>query len=96
MDRIDLDKLVKIQEISQCDVEVGTEGTIDEFTMVNGEVSRNVDSFITLRFGYWKELYFEQIVEINEVLGHCYELVLNWEDHDSDCGRKVDYKIINK
>ncbi|MDB4543239.1 hypothetical protein N9Z73_00160 [bacterium] len=79
MYRIDLDKLVKIQEISQCDVEVGAE-----------------DYCIALRFGYWKELYFEQIVEINEVLGHCFELVLDWEDHDDDCGRKVSYKIVNR
>ena len=79
MDRIDLEKLVKIQKITNFDVEIGTE-----------------DSSITLRFGYWNELDPLQIEYINEVLGHCHEIVLNWEDYDSDCGRKVDYKIINK
>ncbi len=79
MDRIDLEKLVKIQQITNFDVEIGTE-----------------DSSITLRFGYWNELDPLQIEYINEVLGHCHEIVLNWEDYDSDCGRKVDYKIINK
>jgi len=79
MDRIDLEKLVKIQKISNFDVEIGTE-----------------DSSITLRFGYWNELDPLQIEYINEVLGHCHEIVLNWEDYDSDCGRKVDYKIVNK
>ena len=79
MDRIDLEKLVKIQQITNFDVEIGTE-----------------DSSITLRFGYWNELDPLQIEYINKVLGHCHEIVLNWEDYDSDCGRKVDYKIINK
>ena len=79
MDRIDLNKLVKIQQITNLDVEVGTE-----------------DSCITLRFGYWNELDPLQIEYINDVLGNCHEIVLNWEDHDDDCGRKVDYKIINK
>ena len=79
MDRIDLEKLVKIQQITNFDVEIGTE-----------------DSSITLRFGYWNELDPLQIEYINEVLGHCHEIVLNWEDYDSDCGRKVDYKIVNK
>lgn len=79
MDRIDLEKLVKIQKITNFDVEIGTE-----------------DSSITLRFGYWNELDPLQIEYINEVLGHCHEIVLNWEDYDSDCGRKVDYKIVRK
>ena len=54
------------------------------------------NSGLTLRFGYWNELDPLQIEYINEVLGHCHKIVLNWEDYDSDCGRKVDYKIINK
>ena len=65
--------------------------------MVNGEVCRNVVSFIELRFAYWRILTEEQIEQIQEVLQERHlKLELWMDDWDEDCGEKVSYRIIDR
>ena len=52
--RIEIDKLVEIQKVADCQVEVGG---VD-------------DNTISLRFGYWGMLSEEDLAKVNEILGH--------------------------
>ncbi len=97
MERLNLNRLLKIQEIAECEVEVCADNVTKELDTFNNEKYENVVSFIELRFGYWRTLTEEQIEQIQEVLEARYlKLELWWEDWDEDCGRKVSYRIINK
>ena len=99
MSRLDLNQLVKIREIANTDdVEVYANGIIREVTSPgNGEVYRNVDSFLVLRFGYWASLSDEQFDQIQELLDKVnFKLELWMDDWDDDCGSKVSYRIIDK
>ena len=52
--RIEIDKLVEIKKVVNCDVEVGG---VD-------------DNTISLRFGYWSMLSEEDLAKVDEILGH--------------------------
>ena len=52
--RIEIAKLVEIQNITDCQVEVGA----DE------------NDVITLRFGYWNQLTDSDLEKVKKVLGH--------------------------
>ena len=52
--RIEIDKLVEIKKVVDCDVEVGG---VD-------------DNTISLRFGYWNMISEEHLAKVNEILGH--------------------------
>ena len=52
--RIELDKLVEIQKVTDCQVEIGGK---DEYT-------------ITLRFGYWNQLTDSDLTKVKEILGY--------------------------
>jgi hypothetical protein len=65
--RIEIDKLVEIQNIADCQVEVGG---IDQDT-------------ISLRFGYWNKLTDSDFAKVQEILGYrTIELQLVDEDED--------------
>ena len=65
--RIELDKLVEIQNIVDCQVEIGG---IDQNT-------------ISLRFGYWNRLTDSDLEKVKEILGYrSIELQLVDEDDD--------------
>ncbi len=97
MERLNLNRLLKIQEIAECEVEICADNVTKELDTFNNEKYENVVSFVELRFGYWRTLTEEQIEQIQEVLEARYlKLELWWEDWDEDCGRKVSYRIINK
>ncbi len=97
MERLNLNRLLKIQEIAECEVEICADNVTKELDTFNNEKYQNVVSFVELRFGYWRTLTEEQIEQIQEVLEARYlKLELWWEDWDEDCGRKVSYRIINK
>tara|TARA_R100000005_G_C4923899_1_gene155902 strand:+ start:510 stop:755 length:246 start_codon:yes stop_codon:yes gene_type:complete len=65
--RIEIDKLVEIQNIADCQVEVGG---IDQDT-------------ISLRFGYWNKLSDSDFAKVQYILGHrTIELQLVDEDED--------------
>ena len=104
MSRLDLNQLVKIREIANTDdVEVYANGIIREVTnpcvgsSEDGKVYRDVESFLVLRFGYWKPLHEDQFDQIQELLDKVnFKLELWMDDWDDDCGAKVSYRIINK
>ena len=97
MERLNLNRLLKIQEIAGCEVEICADNVTKELDTFNNEKYENVVSFVELRFGYWRTLTEEQIEQIQEVLKARYlKLELWWEDWDEDCGRKVSYRIIDK
>ena len=52
--RIEVDKLVEIQNIVDCQVEVGAD----------------YNDVITLRFGYWNRLTESDLEKVKKVLGH--------------------------
>jgi len=52
--RIEIDKLVEIKKVVDCDVEVGS---VDDKT-------------ISLRFGYWNKISNDDLAKVNEILGH--------------------------
>ena len=52
--RIEVDKLVEIQNIVDCQVEVGAD----------------YNDVITLRFGYWNQLTESDLKKVEKVLGH--------------------------
>ena len=52
--RIEIDKLVEIKKVVDCDVEVGG---VDDKT-------------ISLRFGYWNKISKDDLAKVNEILGH--------------------------
>ena len=52
--RIEIDKLVEIQKVVDCQVEVGAD-------------EKNV---LTLRFGYWNKISENHLAKVNEILGH--------------------------
>ena len=52
--RIEIDKLVEIKKVVDCDVEVGG---VD-------------DNTISLRFGYWNNISENHLAKVNEILGH--------------------------
>ena len=52
--RIEIDKLVEIKKVVDCDVEVGG---VD-------------DNTITLRLGYWNKISENHLAKVNEILGH--------------------------
>ena len=52
--RIEIDKLVEIKKVVNCDVEVGG---VD-------------DNTISLRFGYWSMLSEEHLAKVNKIIGH--------------------------
>ena len=52
--RIEIDKLVEIKKVVDCDVEVGG---VD-------------DNTISLRFGYWNKISENHLTKVNEILGH--------------------------
>jgi len=65
--RIEIDKLVEIQNIADCQVEVGG---IDQDT-------------ISLRFGYWNKLSDSDLEKVKEILGYrSIECQLVDEDED--------------
>ena len=64
MERLNLNRLLKIQEIAGCEVEVCADNVTKELDTFNNEKYENVVSFIELRFGYWKTLTEEQIEQI--------------------------------
>ena len=54
MERLNLNRLLKIQEIAGCEVEVCADNVTKELDTFNNEKYENVVSFIELRFGYWR------------------------------------------
>ena len=97
MERLNLNRLLKIQEIAECEVEICADSVTKELDTFNNEKYQNVVSFVELRFGYWKTLTEEQIEQIQEILNENHlKLELWWDDYDGDCGRKVSYRIIDK
>jgi len=93
MSRLDLNQLVKIQEIAAGDVEVYTDGVIKK----SPGLVTDVESFLVLRFGYWKPLHEDQFDQIQELLDKVnFKLELWMDDWDDDCGAKVSYRIIDK
>ena len=97
MERLNLNRLLKIQEIAECEVEICADNVTKELDTFNNEKYQNVVSFVELRFGYWKTLTEEQIEQIQEILNENHlKLELWWDDYDGDCGRKVSYRIIDK
>ena len=97
MSRLDLNQLVKIQEIAECEVEVCADNVTKELDIFNNEKYENVVSFVELRFGYWRTLTEEQIEKIQELLDKLnFKLELWMNDWDDDCGSKVSYRIIDK
>lgn len=94
MDRVDLKILNRIMiEMDRYDIEIGSTGNV-----VSGMGDfKYAETFLTLRFGYWKELDGLELITVNNILEECNaKIVLDFEDYDSDCGRKVDYKIVRK
>ena len=97
MERLNLNRLLKIQEIAECEVEICADNVTKELDTFNNEKYENVVSFIELRFGYWRTLTEEQIEQIQEILNENHlKLELWWDDYDGDCGRKGSYRIIDK
>ncbi len=97
MERLNLNRLLKIQEIAECEVEICADNVTKELDTFNNEKYQNVVSFVELRFGYWRTLTEEQIEQIQEILNENHlKLELWWDDYDGDCGRKVSYRIIDK
>ena len=97
MERLNLNRLLKIQEIAECEVEICADNVTKELDTFNNEKYQNVVSFVELRFGYWRMLTEEQIEQIQEILNENHlKLELWWDDYDGDCGRKVSYRIIDK
>ena len=68
MERLNLNRLLKIQEIAGCEVEVCADNVTKELDTFNNEKYENVVSFIELRFGYWRPLHEEQFDQIQEIL----------------------------
>ena len=94
MERLNLNRLLKIQEIAGCEVEICADNVTKELDTFKYE---NVVSFIELRFGYWKPLHEEQFDQIQEILNENHlKLELWMDDWDEDCGSKVSYRIIDK
>ena len=97
MERLNLNRLLKIQEIARCEVEVCADNVTKELDTFNNEKYENVVSFIELRFGYWRMLTEEQLEQIHEVLQERFLKMELWmDDWDEDCGSKVSYRIIDK
>ena len=97
MERLNLNRLLKIQEIAGCEVEICADNVTKELDTFNNEKYENVVSFIELRFGYWKPLHEEQFDQIQEILNENHlKLELWMDDWDEDCGSKVSYRIIDK
>ena len=97
MERLNLNRLLKIQKIAECEVEVCADNVTKELDTFNNEKYENVVSFVELRFGYWRMLTEEQLEQIHEVLQERHLKMELWmDDWDEDCGRKVSYRIINK
>tara|TARA_R100000951_G_C2551636_1_gene152651 strand:+ start:70 stop:366 length:297 start_codon:yes stop_codon:yes gene_type:complete len=97
MERLNLNRLLKIQKIAECEVEVCADNVTKELDTFNNEKYENVVSFVELRFGYWRMLTEEQLEQIHEVLQERHLKMELWmDDWDEDCGRKVSYRIINR
>ena len=97
MERLNLNRLLKIQEIAGCEVEVCADNVTKELDTFNNEKYENVVSFVELRFGYWRMLTEEQLEQIHEVLQERFLKMELWmDDWDEDCGSKVSYRIIDK
>jgi len=97
MERLNLNRLLKIQKIAECEVEVCADNVTKELDTFNNEKYENVVSFVELRFGYWRMLTEEQLEQIHEVLQERFLKMELWmDDWDEDCGRKVSYRIIDK
>ena len=97
MERLNLNRLLKIQKIAECEVEVCADNVTKELDTFNNEKYENVVSFVELRFGYWRMLTEEQLEQIHEVLQERFLKMELWmDDWDEDCGRKVSYRIINR
>ena len=86
MERLNLNRLLKIQEIAGCEVEVCADNVTKELDTFNNEKYENVVSFIELRFGYWRPLHEEQFDQIQEILNENHlKLELWMDDWDEDC-----------
>ena len=87
--RIDFRILKNIEEwYGSDDFEVGSDVTFDLLSD-----DKFVEPYITLRFGYWSQIQFE---ELQQLLPFRYEVIENQVDDDSDCGLLYNYLIKSK
>jgi hypothetical protein len=87
--RIDFRILKNIEEwYGSDDFEVGSDVTFDLLSD-----DKFVEPYITLRFGYWSQIQFE---ELQQLLPFRYEVIENEVDDDSDCGLLYNYLIKSK
>jgi hypothetical protein len=87
--RIDYNILKTIEEwYGSDDFEVGSDVTFDLLSD-----DKFVEPYITLRFGYWSQIQFE---ELQQLLPFRYEVIENEVDDDSDCGLLYNYLIKSK
>ena len=87
--RIDYNILKNIEEwYGSDDFEVGSDVTFDLLSD-----DKFVEPYITLRFGYWSQIQFE---ELQQLLPFRYEVIENEVDDDSDCGLLYNYLIKSK
>ena len=87
--RIDYNILKTIEEwYGSDDFEVGSDVTLDLLSDV-----KSVEPHMTIRFGYWSQIQFE---ELQQLLPFRYEVIENEVDDDSDCGLLYNYLIKSK
>jgi len=87
MNRIDLKIITQISiEMDRYDIEIGSAKRVG-----------SLETFLTLRFGYWKELDGMERIAVDNILDACnVKLMIDREDYDDDCGWLYSYRIIEK
>jgi len=93
MNRIDLKIITQISiEMDRYDIEIGSAFANNTFKRVG-----SLETFLTLRFGYWKELDGMERIAVDNILDACNaKLMIDREDYDDDCGWLYSYRIIEK